>query len=165
MILFSSSLTAAIGAFFTDLDLDIYHAAPRSKLRIALARWVKTLLQSATVVFVFLIPLVVAFAQQYAKPSAFYPVILGNLALLLTIPVTLASLVILLLVRWFPVRRVHQIVATLAVLVLTLVVIAFRMSRPERFFTEVSTDDRGAGAAVDRAAGDEPLSEHRRSRR
>jgi len=68
-------------------------------------------------------------------------VILGNLALLMTIPVTAASLVILLLVRWFPVRRVHQIVATLAVLVLTLVVIAFRVSRPERLFTDVLTDN------------------------
>ncbi|HEX6641557.1 MAG TPA: hypothetical protein VF215_10620, partial [Thermoanaerobaculia bacterium] len=141
VILFSSALTAAIGSFFTDLDLDIHHAAPRARLRVALSRWMKTLLQAATVVFVFLIPLIVAFAQQYAKPALFYPVVLGNLALLMTIPVTAASLVILLLVRWFPVRRVHQIVATLAVLVLTLTVIAFRMSRPERFFTNVFTDN------------------------
>lgn len=141
VILFSSSLTAAIGAFFTDLDLDIYHSAPRAKLRIALSRWLKTLGQAATVVFLFLIPLVVAFAQQYEKPFTFILLVLLNLALLLTIPVSLASLTILLLVRWFPVRRVHQIVATLAVLVLTLVVIAFRMSRPERFFYDVSTDD------------------------
>ena len=57
-------------------------------------------------------------------------------------------------------RRVHQIVATLAVLVLTLVVIAFRMSRPERFFTEVSTDDSPQVLQGDRAAVDERLPEH-----
>jgi ABC-2 type transport system permease protein len=141
VILFSSALTAAIGAFFTDLDLDIQHAAPRAKLRVALSRWLKTLLQAATVVFVFLVPLVIAFAKQYAKPWTFYPVVLGNLALLMTIPVTAAAIAILLLVRWFPVQRVHQIVATLAVLVLTLVVMAFRMSRPERLFTTVFTDN------------------------
>ena len=141
VILFSSAMTAAIGAFYTDLDLDLYHAGPRSKLRIALARWIKTLAQSASVVFLFLIPLVLAFAQEYGKPASFAPIVLVNLALLLTIPVTLASMVILLLVRWFPVRRVHQIVATLAVLVLTLVVVAFRMSRPERFFNQLSTVD------------------------
>ena len=28
VILFSSAMTASIGAFFTDLDLDLYHAAP-----------------------------------------------------------------------------------------------------------------------------------------
>ncbi|MEO8383561.1 MAG: hypothetical protein ABI779_28140 [Acidobacteriota bacterium] len=141
VILFSSAMTAAIGAFFTDLDLDVYHAGPRSKLRIALARWTKTLAQSASVVFLFLIPLVIAFARVYARPASFPPIVLVNLALLLTIPVTFATTVILLLVRWFPVRRVHQIVATLAVLVLTLVVVAFRMSRPERFFSELSTID------------------------
>jgi ABC-2 type transport system permease protein len=134
VILFSSSLTAAIGSFFTDLDLDFYHSAPRSKLRVALARWLKTLVQAAAVVFLFLVPLVIAFGHQFPKPFAFYPLILGNLVLLLSIPVSLASIVILLLVRWFPVRRVHQIVASLAVLVLTLAVIGFRMSRPERFF-------------------------------
>ena len=139
--LFSSSLTAAIGSYFTDLDLDLYHAAPRSKLRIALSRWLKTLVQSATVVFVFLVPLVVAFTERYERPPLFVAGVLLNLALLLTIPVSLASVTILLLVRWFPVRRIHQIVATIAVLVLTLVVVAFRMSRPERFFSEVSSAD------------------------
>jgi ABC-2 type transport system permease protein len=139
--LFSSSMVAAIGSYFTDLDLDIYHAGPRSKLRIALSRWLKTLVQSATVVFAFLVPLIAAFGRQYDKPFSFYPAVLANLALLLTIPVTLASIVILLLVRWFPVRRVYQIVASIAVLVLTLAVIAFRMSRPERFFADLSTAD------------------------
>jgi ABC-2 type transport system permease protein len=141
VILFSSSMTAAIGAFFTDLDLDIYHSAPRSKLRIALSRWLKTLAQASAVVFLFLIPLVVSFARHYDKTLFFQAVVLFNLALLLTIPVSLASVVILLLVRWFPVQRVHQIVATLAVIVLTLIVVAFRMSRPERFFDEISSGD------------------------
>ena len=141
VVLFSSSLTAAIGAFFTDLDLETYHAAPRSRLRIVVARWTKTLLQSATVVFFFLIPVFVAFASQYPRPPVFYFVTLANLALLLSIPVSLSSITIVVLVRWFPVRRVHQIVTALAILVLTLTVIAFRMSRPERLFREISTDD------------------------
>jgi len=141
VVLFSSAMTTAIGSFFTDLDLDLYHAAPRSKLRIVFARWMKTLVQSATVVFGFLIPMFVAFARVYDRPWTFYPSTFANLALLLTIPVSLACLVILALVRWFPVRRVHQIVATLAIVVLTMVVVAFRMSRPERFFTQISTDD------------------------
>lgn len=134
VVLFSSSMTVAIGSFFTDLDLDVHHAAPRSKLRIAAGRWLKTLFQSATIVFLFLVPVFFAFDR-------FHPALLLHLGLLLTIPVSFSSTIILLLVRWFPVRRVHQIVASLAVLILTLVVVAFRMSRPERFFTQISTDD------------------------
>src|SRR5687767_15118775 len=65
VVLFSSSMTTGIGAFFTDLDLDLYHSAPRAKLRIILARWLKTLVQSATVVFAFLVPVFIAFAQVY----------------------------------------------------------------------------------------------------
>lgn len=141
VILFSSSMTTAIGSFFTDLDLDVYHAAPRSKLRIAVTRWMKTLVQSAAIVFLFLIPLFVAYEQRYPREAVFYPMVLANLVLLLSIPVSLSSTLILLLVRWFPVRRVHQIVATLAVLVLTVIVIAFRVSRPERFFAQISTHD------------------------
>jgi ABC-2 type transport system permease protein len=141
VILFSSAMTAAIGAFFTDLDLELYHAAPRAKGRIVAARWGKTLAESATVVYLFLIPMFVAYARQYPVPRRFFPVVLANLALLLAIPVTLGALAIVALVRWFPVRRVHQIVATLAIVVLTLAVVAFRVSRPERFFAEVSTAD------------------------
>jgi ABC-2 type transport system permease protein len=141
VILFSSSLTVAIGAYFTDLDLDIYHAAPRSKLGIALGRWVKTLLQSTTIVFLFLIPMILAFAAVYDRPLLRHVAVVANLMLLFTIPVSAASIVILLLVRWFPVSRVHQIVATLAVLILTVVVIAFRVSRPERLFRDVTTGD------------------------
>ncbi|HEV8434688.1 MAG TPA: hypothetical protein VGR95_14845 [Thermoanaerobaculia bacterium] len=141
VVLFSSSMTAAIGAFFSDLDLDVYHAAPRGKLAIALSRWGKTLAQSAAIVFAFLIPLFIAFAQQYSLPPLFYASAILNLFLLLTVPVSLACITILLLVRWFPVRHVHQIVATIAMLILTVAVVAFRMSRPERFFTEVNTDD------------------------
>ncbi|HEV8434780.1 MAG TPA: hypothetical protein VGR95_15310 [Thermoanaerobaculia bacterium] len=141
VVLFSSSMTAAIGAFFSDLDLDVYHAAPRGKLAIALSRWWKTLAQSAAIVFAFLIPLFIAFAQQYALPPLFYASAIFNLFLLLTVPVSLACITILLLVRWFPVRHVHQIVATIAMLILTVAVVAFRMSRPERFFTEINTDD------------------------
>jgi ABC-2 type transport system permease protein len=137
VILFSSAMTAAIGAFFTDLDLDVYHTAPRSKLRVAIARWLKTLAQASAVVFLFLVPLIVSFARHYDRPMLFEVVILLNLALLLTMPVSLASVVILLLVRWFPVRRVNQIVATIAVIVLSVTVVAFRMSRPERLFNEI----------------------------
>ena len=139
VVLFSSAMTAAIGSFFSDLDLEIWHAAPVSKLRIILARWVKTFLQSAAIVYVFLIPLFVAFSRQYGAIS--YPAALLNLALLLAIPVSLAATAIVLLVRWFPVRRVHQIVATLAILVLTVAVVAFRMSRPERLFNAIGSDD------------------------
>ncbi|HET7711021.1 MAG TPA: hypothetical protein VFL80_03745 [Thermoanaerobaculia bacterium] len=141
VVLFSSAMTASIGAFFGDLDLDIYHSAPRTKMRIAFARWAKTLVQSAAVVFLFLAPVFVAFGRQYGIPGRFYPVAAVSLLLLLTIPVSLAAALILLLVRFFPVRRVHQIVVTLAITVMATAVIAFRMSRPERFFREVSTDD------------------------
>jgi ABC-2 type transport system permease protein len=140
-ILFSSSMTTAIGAFFADLDLDSYHAAPMSKTRLVLARWFKTFAQSATIVYVFIIPMFVAFARHYHAPASFYPIVLVNLAVLLAIPVTLGALAIIALVRFFPVAHVHQVVATIAMLVLTVFVLALRMSRPERLFTEVTTDE------------------------
>jgi len=141
VILFSSAMTAAIGAFFADLDLDTYHAAPMAKTRLVLARWFKTFAQSATIVYIFIIPMFVAFALRYGLPASFYPVMLLELAVLLAIPVTLGALVIIALVRFFPVAHVHQVVATIAMLVLVVFVFALRMSRPERLFTDVGTDE------------------------
>jgi ABC-2 type transport system permease protein len=141
VMLFSSSMTAAIGAFFSDLDLDTFHAAPLSKTRIVIARLGKTFAQSAVMVYIFITPMFVAFAQRYDTAARLYPIALVNLALLLAIPVTLGALVIIILVRFFPVQRVSQIVATIAILVLTVAVVAFRMSRPERLFSAINTDD------------------------
>ena len=107
VMLFSSAMTAAIGAFFSDLDLDTYHAAPISKTRIVVARWAKTFAQSATMVYIFIAPMFVAFAQRYHTPARLYPIALVNLALLLAIPVTLGALVIIVLVRFFPIQRVQ----------------------------------------------------------
>lgn len=141
VLLFSSAMTAAIGAFFTDLDLETYHAAPRQKATLVLSRWGKTLVQSASVVFVFVVPMFVAFGQRYPAAWPLVPALLLHLGLLLTIPVSAGALLIVVLVRFFPVGRVHQIVATMAILVLTVSVVAFRMSRPERLFSAVGTDD------------------------
>jgi len=141
VMLFSSAMTAAIGAFFSDLDLDTFHAAPISKTRLIVARWGKTFAQSATMIYIFIAPMFVAFAQRYHTPMRLYPIVLVNLALLLAIPVTLGALVIVVLVRFFPIQRVSQIVATIAILVLTVAVVAFRMSRPERLFASINTDD------------------------
>lgn len=141
VMLFSSSMTAAIGAFFSDLDLDMLHSAPLSKTRIVMRRWGKTFAQSATMVYIFIAPMFVAFAERYRTPGRLYPIALVNLALLLAIPVTLGALVIVVLVRFFPIQRVSQIVATIAILVLTVAVVAFRMSRPERLFSSINTDD------------------------
>ncbi|MBV9068919.1 MAG: hypothetical protein JO093_04965 [Acidobacteria bacterium] len=141
VMLFSSAMTAAIGAFFSDLDLDIFHAAPISKTRIVVSRWAKTFAQSATMVYLFIAPMFVAFAQRYHTPMRLYPIAMINLALLLAIPVTLGALVIVVLVRYFPIQRVSQIVATIAIIVLTVAVISFRMTRPERLFASINTDD------------------------
>lgn len=141
VVLFFSALTASIGSFFSDLDLDIYHAAPVPRIRILVARWAKTFLQSAWVVILFLTPLFAALAVQYKLGVLFVIETVLYLAVLLATPVSLASALIIVLIRYFPVRRVHQIVVTLAIIMLTLVVVGFRMTRPERLFREISTDD------------------------
>lgn len=140
-VLFFSAMTAAIGALFMDLDLDIWHAAPVSRLRVAMGRWAKTLVQSSYLVFFFLIPVLVALQLELGKPVGFTLAGAAGLLALLVPPVSLASILILLLVRFFPVRRVHQIAMTLAIVVFTGVVVALRIARPERLFQEFTTDD------------------------
>jgi ABC-2 type transport system permease protein len=141
IVLFSSAMTAAIGSFFIDLDLEMLHAAPIRKTRLLVRRWGKTAAQSGTWVVVFLLPLIAAFGRVYQLPVSFYAETAVALVLVLSIPITAGALVILVLVRYFPVGRVHQLIASVGVLVLTLTVVGFRMSRPERFFGAFNTDD------------------------
>lgn len=139
-VLLFSSMTSAIGSYFTDHDLEIYHAAPRRRETILVARWGKTFVQASYLIIVFLVPMFAALFEQYR--AGLWPVVASfvDLVLLVSIPISLASMVILFLVRYFPVARVHQIAATLGIVVLTLVVVGVRMARPERLFTHIDTD-------------------------
>ncbi|HVT02237.1 MAG TPA: hypothetical protein VHL58_02550 [Thermoanaerobaculia bacterium] len=140
-VLFFSAMTSSIGAFFTDLDLELYHAAPRRLERLLLGRFGKTYLQSSYAVLGFLTPMLFALGRQYGKGVRFFVATLLDLAVFTLIPVALGSILILLLVRYFPIGRVQQIAATLAIIAFSIAVIALRMSRPERLFQKFETDD------------------------
>ncbi len=140
-VLFFSAMTAAIGSLFMDLDLEIWHSAPAPLLRVAMGRWAKTLVQSSYLVFFFLIPILIALQLELEKTIWFTLSATAGLLALLVAPVSAASILILLLVRFFPVRRVHQIAMTLAIIVFTGVIVALRIARPERLFQEITTDD------------------------
>jgi ABC-2 type transport system permease protein len=140
-VLFFSALTSAIGSFFTDLDLDLYHSSPVSKPKILVARWAKTFVQSSYLVVSFLIPVFFALTVQYERGPLLILQATASLVLLLAAPVSLAAVGVILLVRYFPVRHVHQMAATLAIIALSLAVIGLRLSRPERLFQDITTDD------------------------
>lgn len=140
-VLFFSALTSSIGSFFTDLDLDLHHSSPVAKPKILIARWVKTLVQSSYLVISFLIPVFFAIAAQYERGALLILQSTASLVLLLATPVSLASLGVIILIRFFPVRHVHQIAATLAIVALSLAVVVLRVSRPERLFQNITTDD------------------------
>ncbi|HXI14407.1 MAG TPA: hypothetical protein VNM92_17445 [Thermoanaerobaculia bacterium] len=140
-VLFFSTLTVAIGSFFSDLDLEVYHAAPVGKMRIVVARWGKSAVQSSYLMACFLFPLFVALAAQYDMHWTFVAGAMVRLILLMLTPLNLALTIVLLLVRLFPVRRVHQVAVTLALITFTVAVVGFRMTRPERLFQDVRTDD------------------------
>ncbi len=141
MTLFFSAMTTAIGALFTDADLEIYHAAPVPRLQVIVQRWIAILVQSSYLVVFFLLPMFAALAVQYEQSWLFLTVSAVDLLALISIPVSIASILVLLLVRYFPVRRVHQIAATLGIVIITVAIIGIRMARPERLFSELGTDD------------------------
>ncbi|MCM2316111.1 MAG: hypothetical protein NDJ92_13275 [Thermoanaerobaculia bacterium] len=140
-VLFFSALTSSIGAFFADLDLETYHCAPVPRARIVASRWAKTFVQSSYLVIAFLLPMFYALGRQYDRGGEVLALGTLNLLLLLATPVSLAALAIIVMVRYFPVRQVHQIAATLAIVAVTAAIIGLRISRPERLFQNVTTDD------------------------
>ena len=139
--LFFSSITAAIGAFFSDLDLEIYHAAPIATRSITMRRWGKTFVQSTYLVTAFLLPLFVALLTTGTESKGTFVLSILALIALLSIPVSIASAAVILLIGYFPVRRIEQIAVSLGIMVFTVLVLGFRMTRPERLFASINTDD------------------------
>lgn len=141
LVLFFSTLTVTIGAFFTDQDLETWHAAPVSRGSIIRARLLRTLFQSSAIVFIFLVPIIVAFANEYSLGVLFVLRISALLLMLFLTPVSLGAAVILLLIRFFPARRVEQIATTIAIVMLTVLIVGIRVARPERLFAQIHSDD------------------------
>jgi ABC-2 type transport system permease protein len=131
-LLLLSNVITALSSFFLARDLDVLVGAPVDWLRLYAAKLLETLVNSSWMVVLMAVPLFAAYGVVYEGGWA-WPLFAAALFLpFLVLPSVLGSLVTLLLVNVFPARRTRDILSVIAVLTAGLIVLLFRVVRPER---------------------------------
>jgi ABC-2 type transport system permease protein len=140
-MIFMSSMINGLSTFYLSAELPFLHTLPIPRWKILALRFVENWATSCYMVVFFLAAFLYAHAISFhfgwrQIVSSLILVVLFTLS-----PVALGSAAVTLLVRFFPVRRIHQVVTLMAGIFLGTLVIAVRMMKPERLLSPTDTDD------------------------
>jgi ABC-2 type transport system permease protein len=139
MVLFSC-MVAAVSTLFLSKDNEILFAAPVPPARLFAMRYTTTSLYAGWMLFLFMLPVLLAYGQVFAAGPGYW--LLLPLALLATILTATGAgmLLTIILVNLFPARRTKDIVLYLSVCFGVLIYLMFRLLRPEEL---VNPDNYG----------------------
>jgi ABC-2 type transport system permease protein len=131
-ILLLSNVVTALSSFFLAKDLDLLVAAPVDWLDLYLAKLAETLLHSSWMVALMAVPIFAAYGVVYDGGWLFPAVVLVVFLPLLTLPAVIGSATTLVLVNVFPARRTRDLLSVITIAAAGLLVLLFRLVRPEQ---------------------------------
>jgi ABC-2 type transport system permease protein len=136
-----SAVVTALSTFFLSEDLRLLLAAPVRADRFFYSRFAKTVGQSAWMVVVFLLPVLLGVGLARCAPLLYFAAVPLVIVPFVLIPVALGTLVTLGLVNTFPARRARDILMLLGLLFGITLVLLLRVIRPERLLSVQSLPD------------------------
>ncbi|MFQ5702682.1 MAG: hypothetical protein ACE5HT_01515 [Gemmatimonadales bacterium] len=131
-ILLLSNVITSLSAFFLAKDLDLLVSAPTDWLYLYLTKLGETLLHSSWMVGLMAVPIFTAYGVIYDGGWMFSLYTILLFLPLLVVPAVLGSAVTLVLVNTFPARRTRDLLSVVAIGAAGLLVLLFRIVRPEQ---------------------------------
>lgn len=128
-----SNIITTFSTFFLAEDLELLIAGPTPSRALYTARFLETLGDSSWMVLVFGLPVFLAYGTVFSASCSFYLLSLVGFSALLVITTSLAVFLVELLVKTFPLRRLRDVFAFVALLMFVGIYLLFRMIRPEEF--------------------------------
>jgi len=132
LLLFSGILTS-LSKLYLSKDLGLVHAMPVSRSKIFLARWIESTVDSSWMVLVYSLPIFLSYGLVYQKGVVYYAILGIHLLPFCMIASSLSVLVVIVAAACLPAGRIRSIFLLLGFLVFLVLIISFRMMRPERF--------------------------------
>ncbi|MGQ9602611.1 MAG: putative ABC transporter permease subunit [bacterium] len=113
--IFFIALTIDVGTtmniFFLSTDLTLLLASPLSTTKVFLLKYIDALGSSSLLSIVLGLPIAFAFGKAVSAPLIYYPCILFVILLLLSIPVSIGTIIGLLISRFVSPRRTKEVLA------------------------------------------------------
>jgi ABC-2 type transport system permease protein len=132
LLIFSGILTS-LSKLYLSKDLSLVHSLPVSKEKIFLSRWIESTIDSSWMVLIYSLPIFLSYGVVY-KAGVFYYAMLGaNLLPFCLIASSLSGLVVMSAAVLLPAGRVRSVFIFLGLFSFLLLLLSFRLMRPERF--------------------------------
>jgi len=132
LLIFSGILTS-LSKLYLSRDLQLVHSLPVSREKVFLARWIESTLDSSWMVFIYSFPLFLSYGIVY-KAGPFYYAMLGvNILPFCLIASSLSTFIVLVAAVFLPAGRIRSVFFFLGLFLFLLLLISFRLMRPERF--------------------------------
>lgn len=130
-LLVFSAAVSALSYLYLDEDLGLLLPLPLDRGGLRAYRSLEAGASAGYMVALLLAPVAAAFGTLAKASFLSMALDLVGLLLYLAIPLGLGASVTVLLARFFPARRIHQFLTVLTVVMLCLLVVLFRLARPE----------------------------------
>ena len=136
MLLFSN-VVIALSAFYLSSDLGFLLSSPIRFASVFTLKFVETMLNSSIMLIIFGLPIFIACGQEYQASYLYYLALPVTLLPFIVIPATIGVTLTMILVRFFPVKRVQQVLTVFGLVLGAGLVMLFRFLRPEQLVDEI----------------------------
>lgn len=132
MLVFSNVITS-ISTMYMSRDLDLLVSSPIPVRDLFLSKYIVTIINSSWMAVLFSMPVFVAYGEVNYAPWLYYAMLPVLMAPFLIIPSGMGIMVTMLLMRFFPAKRAHQVLSFIGVIFIAGLVMYFRFLEPEKF--------------------------------
>jgi ABC-2 type transport system permease protein len=131
-LLVFSGIIASLSKLYLSRDLILVHSLPATRGGIFLARWIESMIDSSWMALFFSMPVFLSYGIVY-KAGAFYYLTAGLAMTSLCLIASASGVLLVLIVAYLlPAGRIRSLFVFLGLLFVVVLIVAFRMMRPER---------------------------------
>ncbi len=139
MLLFSNVVTS-LSTLYLSSDLGFLLSSPLRFSSVFTSKFVETAVNSSGILLIFGLPVFIVCGQEYHASWTYYMMIPLVLLPFIIIPAALGTMLTMLLVRFFPVKRVQQVLVVFGLILGAGLVMLFRFLRPEQLVDEIGME-------------------------
>ena len=131
-LLIFSAILAVLSKLYLSKDLPLIHSMPVLRHRIFIARWFESTIDSAWMVMVYSLPVLIAYGIVFDVGAIFYVSLPLVLFPLIFFASGVSAILVLIAVLIVPAGRIKTLFVFLGLILFIILYLAFRLLRPER---------------------------------
>lgn len=132
VLLLFSNIINCLSHLYLSQDLPLLHSLPVSSKDIFLSRWTISTFDSSWMIVAFSLPVFLSYGLIYKATVIYYIIFFTNMLFLCLIASALSGMLVLFGAKILPAGRIRTILIFLGVIMVIILILALRLTRPEQ---------------------------------